>query len=138
MALHRTDRKQFLTSIARAATLLALLPVDAVASIARAAGPHPDPRPGVDGSNVLAADAVMPHVAELFDEIRTIPHLVDGIACRCGCGAIEGMRSLLSCYEGVGMAQFCMICEGDGRLVVRLSREGRSLDEIRAAIDGRG
>jgi hypothetical protein len=34
------------------------------------------------------------------------------------------------------MAQFCMICEGDGRLVVRLSREGRSLDQIRSAIDG--
>jgi len=90
----------------------------------------------VDGSKVLASDAVMPHVAELFDAIRAIPHVADGVACRCGCGAIEGMRSLLSCYEGVGMAQFCTICEGDGRLVARMQGEGSTLSEIRAAIDG--
>ena len=45
------------------------------------------------------------------------------------------MRSLLSCYEGVGMAQGCHICEGEGRLAVRLEREGAPLDQIRAAID---
>ena len=138
MAWNGRDRRRFLTTVARAGTLLALVPAEALAAVARALGPHPDPRPGVDGSRVLSADAVMPHVAELFDSIRAVPHLADGVACRCGCGAIEGMRSLLSCYEGVGMAQFCRICEGDGRLVVRMSHEGRSLEEIRAAIDGRG
>ena len=44
--------------------------------------------------------------------------------------------SLLSCYEGkTPMAQHCAICLGQGRLAYRLSREGKSLDEIRAAID---
>ena len=33
------------------------------------------------------------------------------------------------------MAQHCVICQGQGRLAFRLSREGKSLDEIRAAID---
>jgi hypothetical protein len=98
---------------------------------------HPEPRPDVDGSLVLSADAVLPHVGELFDGLRAIPHLADGIGCHCGCGAMPDMRSLLSCYEGIGMAQFCVICEGEGRLAVRLHAEGRSLDEIRAAIDRR-
>jgi hypothetical protein len=35
------------------------------------------------------------------------------------------------------MAQFCVICEGEGRLAVELHAQGRSLDEIRAAIDRR-
>jgi hypothetical protein len=98
---------------------------------------HPEPRPDVDGSKVLGSDQVMPHVADVFDAIRAIPHIADGVACRCGCSAIEGMRSLLSCYEGIGMAQFCMICEGDGRLVVRLHGEGKSLADIRTSLDGR-
>ena len=33
------------------------------------------------------------------------------------------------------MAQHCVICQGQGRLAYRLSRDGKSLDEIRAAID---
>jgi hypothetical protein len=115
-----------------------LVPGGALAAVVPVRRRHPDPRPDVDGSKVLAKDAVMPHVARLFDDIRRIPHVADGVACRCGCGEIPGMRSLLSCYEGVGMAQFCQICEGDGRLVVRLAGEGKTLDEIRAEIDRRG
>ena len=98
---------------------------------------HPEPRPGIDGSAVLDAAEVRPGVAELFDGIREIPHVADGLGCHCGCGAMPDMRSLLSCYEGVGMAQFCVICEGEGRLAVQLHAEGKSLDEIRAAIDRR-
>ena len=98
---------------------------------------HPEPRPDVDGSLVLDASEVMPHVAELFDGIRAIPHIADGIGCHCGCGAMPDMRSLLSCYEDIGMAQFCVICEGEGRIAVRMHAEGASLDDIRAAIDRR-
>jgi hypothetical protein len=132
------DRRGFLSGVWRLGVLALVVPGGAVAAVVPARSRHPDPRPDIDGSKVLAKDAVMPHVAELFDEIRRIPHLADGVACRCGCGEVPGMRSLLSCYEGVGMAQFCQICEGDGRLVARLSAEGKSLDEIRADIDRRG
>ena len=98
---------------------------------------HPEPRPDVDGSRVLGAAEVRPELVELFDGLRAIPHIADGIGCHCGCGAMPDMRSLLSCYEGTGMARFCVICEGEGRLAVELHAEGRSLDEIRAAIDRR-
>ncbi|MGH7502584.1 MAG: hypothetical protein ACREL7_12615 [Longimicrobiales bacterium] len=98
---------------------------------------HPDPRPGIDASRVLARDRVSPDVADLFDQIREIPQIADGIRCQCGCADVEGMYSLLSCYEEPGMAQHCEICQRVGRLVHRQHREHHTLDEIRAAVDQR-
>src|SRR5690606_19192249 len=100
---------------------------------------HPDPRPGITGEHVLTAGQL--HDAEdmidVFDGIRAIPHIADGIHCYCGCANIAGYRSLLSCYEGAGMARYCDICEGEGRLAVRRHAEGQNLDQIRRAIDAR-
>jgi hypothetical protein len=102
-------------------------------------GNHPDPRPGIDGSTVLTAEdlAHTPHVVEIYDGIREIPHIADGIRCYCGCADLPGTRSLLSCYEEGGMAPYCDICQGEGRLAHRRHREGQSLDQIRRAIDAR-
>jgi hypothetical protein len=33
------------------------------------------------------------------------------------------------------MARSCPICQGEGRVAVRMAKAGKSLDEIRAAID---
>ena len=74
---------------------------------------------------------------ELFDSVRKIPEVVDGIRCNCGCTNPPEFYSLLSCYEGHGMARDCHICQGQGRLAVRLHREGKSLDDIRTAIDAK-
>ena len=75
---------------------------------------------------------------ELFDGVREIPEVIDGIRCQCGCAASEGFYSLLTCYEGENaMAKMCHICQGEGKLAVRLHKEGKSLDEIRAAIDAK-
>ena len=121
-----------------------LSPVPAHAALRRAArggGPHPDPRPGVDASRVPETETVRRANAEAvdaFDEARTIPEILDGIRCQCGCSDQEGMRSLLSCYEGgEAMALHCDVCRGEARLAYRMNGKGRSLDEIRAAIDTR-
>jgi hypothetical protein len=100
---------------------------------------HPDPRPGVDASKVLTAEQLhgAPHLVRIFDAVREIPHIVDGIRCHCGCAGLEGYRSLLSCYEGIGMAQHCEICQGEGRLAHARWKEGQTLDQIRRAIDAR-
>jgi len=99
---------------------------------------HPVPREGVDASRVVPADKLMnPAVSELFDEIRKIPEVADGVFCYCGCSNLPGHYSLLSCYEPGGTGQWCEICQGEGRLVVRRHREGQSLDQIRRAIDAR-
>ncbi len=102
-------------------------------------GPHPTPRPGITGQGVLTREqlASKPKLIPLFDSIREIPEVIDGIHCNCGCTNPPEFYSLLSCYEGKGMARECGICQGQGRLAVRLHKEGKTLDEIRAAIDAK-
>ena len=79
--------------------------------------------------------AKWPGLRELFDGIRAIPAIADGIGCSCGCADVPGYYSLLSCYEGEAMATICPICQGTGKLAVRLHREGQTLDQIRVAVD---
>ena len=100
---------------------------------------HPDPRPGVDGSGVLTAGQLqdVPDLVDLYDGIRAIPHIADGVRCTCGCASEDGFRSLLVCFEANGMAKGCIICQTEGRMVVRLHAAGRTLDQIRAAVDAR-
>jgi hypothetical protein len=106
-------------------------------ALAATAVKHPDPRPGVDASHVLPAEKVGADVRELYDHIREIPQVADGIRCQCGCAELDGYYSLLSCYEESGMAEDCVVCRRVGALVYRLHEDGRTLDEIRAAVDRR-
>jgi hypothetical protein len=98
---------------------------------------HPEPRPGIDASRVLTRDKLADHpdAVTAFDQVREIPQVVDGIRCSCGCASREGFYSLLSCYEGEGMAMMCEVCQGTGRLAYRLHQQGKTLKEIREAVD---
>ena len=103
-------------------------------------GPHPEPRPGITAEKVVPDDQLTHRtetVLAAFAAVRTIPHIVDGIRCHCGCADLAENYSLLSCYEGNGMAQHCLVCQGQARMALRLHEEGRDLDRIRAAIDAR-
>jgi hypothetical protein len=125
------------------AAAMMMLPADAWGSSPRPhraiKGPHPTPRAGVDASKVLRADQLTenPKAAPEFDMVRQIPEIADGIRCQCGCAEMPEFYSLLSCYEADGMAQHCRICQGEGRLAFTMHRQGKTLDEIRAAIDDR-
>ena len=122
---------------------LATLPVGATAVLGLdllRGGPtgHPDPRPGVDASKVLTGDQLYNESAlPVYDMIREIPQIADGIRCYCGCADLPGYYSLLTCYEEGGMAQSCEICQGQARFVYRRHGEGQTLDRIRRAIDAR-
>jgi hypothetical protein len=103
-------------------------------------GTHPTPRPGITSVRVPKADKLTatPDAIVAFDEVRQIPQIIDGIRCQCGCAGTEGFYSLLSCYEGESaMARICIICRGQGSYAFRLHKAGKTLDEIRAAIDDR-
>ena len=111
----------------------------AVSPLARR-DPHPTPRPGITGAKVATHEqlADKPRLVELFDTVREIPEVVDGIRCNCGCAHNDGFYSLLSCYEGKdAMARDCPICQGQGRLAVRLHKAGKSLQDIRTAVDAK-
>ncbi len=139
-------RREFLRRVA--ATVLGLASITLTPSRAwalpspsrrLAKGPHPTPRPGITSSKVLTADALRenPKAAPVFDMVRKIPQIADGIRCQCGCAELPEFYSLLSCYEADGMAQHCVICQGEGRLVYTMHEQGKTLDQIRAAIDDR-
>lgn len=98
---------------------------------------HPEPRLGIDASKVLPASELTKHpdAVPVFDMVREIPQVVDGIRCQCGCGDQPDRYSLLSCFESKGMARRCDGCKSQVRLIHRLHGEGKTLDEIRAAID---
>lgn len=101
---------------------------------------HPDPRPGIDGSEVMKRDALsaFPESTHaVYDMVREMPHIADGIGCSCGCAALPDYRSLLTCFHPTGMAMGCRICQGQARLAHRRFQEGQSLEQIRRAIDAR-
>jgi hypothetical protein len=140
-------RRDFLrraTATALGLASVALVPSRAWAAVPAPArrfakGPHPTPRPGITSAKVLTADALKenPKAAPVFDMVRKIPQIADGIRCQCGCAELPEFYSLLSCYEADGMAQHCVICQGEGRLAYTMHEQGKTLDEIRAAIDER-
>ena len=126
-------------------SFLALLPIALVAlsggrgwaAVPAPQRKHPAPRRGIDASHVLRAKDLEGNkdAIEAFDLVRRIPQVVDGIRCSCGCEEIEGFYSLLSCFEQDGMARDCRVCQGNARLAYRLHRKGKTLAQIRAAID---
>lgn len=117
---------------------LALIPVFLMGVAARRFGVHPKPRTGITSARVLTAHQlgkVDGDVVKIFNMVREIPQVVDGIYCYCGCDEMPDHYSLLSCYEGEAMAQGCVICQGEGRMVYDLHKKGKTLEQIRAAID---
>ena len=102
-------------------------------------GTHPTPRPRIDASKVLTRTLLteLPAAEPVFDMVRKIPQVVDGIRCQCGCAELPEFYSLLSCYEADGMAQHCVICQGEAKLAYQMHEQGKSLEQIRAAIDAR-
>ena len=124
--------------------LLALTPLLLVPRLAgaapvwRRADPHkhPDPRKGITAAHVLPASRLMDKsAAPVYDMVRRIPEIVDGIRCNCGCADLDGYYSLLTCFEGGGMAQHCQICQGQARLAFKLHGKGWTLNDIRRSID---
>jgi hypothetical protein len=132
-------RRRFLTVCASAvAAHLGLAPRLWAAGAPRS--DHPTPRPGITADKVAtkAQLADHPDAIPVFDMVRQIPDVVDGIRCNCGCAEHADTYSLLSCYEGDNaMAAHCAVCQGQGRLAFRMHRAGKTLDEIRKAVDGR-
>jgi hypothetical protein len=102
-------------------------------------GSHPTPRPGVNASKVLKREALHADADAIpvFDMVREIPQIIDGIRCNCGCAEEPEFYSLLSCFEGDGMARHCQVCQGQARLAFTMHGEGKGLKEIRLAIDAR-
>jgi hypothetical protein len=102
--------------------------------------PHPEPRPGVTSEKVLKVedlgDKPRKAVREAFEAARQHPLIFDGLACGCGCHgkATYEHRSLLVCYE-TQQPKGCPACQMEASFVAGMVNDGKSLAEIRAAVD---
>lgn len=115
----------------------ALLLVAALALIARpASADHPEPRAGITGVEVADASryAAYPRVAETYRMAEEIAAVLDGLYCYCECNDHSGHYSLLDCFRDDHGAA-CDICLTQAQIAYRMTKEGKSLDEIRTAID---
>jgi hypothetical protein len=101
---------------------------------AESQGKHPAPRAGITGERVLPADSVGERGREVYTMAAQIPGLLDGLYCHCDCHERDELRSLLECFEN-RMASTCGICLGEARKAFEMHQAGKSLDEIRDAID---
>jgi len=138
MASGKQSRRAFLKSLPLGTLALLGLAPRRLAGWSPFQTEHPEPREGIDASKVLTADKLTnPAAAPVYDLIREIPEVADGIRCHCGCALLPGYYSLLTCFEEGGMAQFCQICQGQARLAHRRHGEGQTLDQIRNAVDAR-
>jgi hypothetical protein len=118
--------------------ILALAPLFPRIRGRRRDGPrHPDPRPGITAARVLPDAKVDAEHKDAYEAAREIPEILDGIYCHCDCAdRHSNLRSLLSCYE-TEMPMSCGVCSGEARAALRLHKQGKTLDEIRTAIDKR-
>jgi hypothetical protein len=99
-------------------------------------GAHPEPRAGITAARVMAEGTPprTPGSVESYAAARHIPGVLDGLYCHCECARHAGHRSLLTCFESDHGA-YCDICMGEAILAAELTAQGRSLLEIRDAID---
>jgi hypothetical protein len=97
---------------------------------------HPEPRGDLSEFTVASSSryASYPRIAEVYDMAAEIPHVLDGLYCHCDCSKHSNHRSLLTCFQddhGAG----CDVCLTEAALAHRMTNEGRSLKEIRQAVD---
>jgi hypothetical protein len=115
-----------------------LLALAGVVSLTRPAGgsTHPDPRAGVTAEKVLPDFAIPrnPGAMDAYAAARRAAATLDGVYCHCDCSKHSGHRSLLTCFESDHGA-FCDICMGEAMLANGMAQQGKSLTDIRAAID---
>ncbi len=133
-------RRHFIASAATAALASLTMSSRLRAAPPSSRGPHPAPRKGITSAKVATDKQLkdFPDLIPIFAGAREIPEVFDGIRCQCGCSENKDYYSLLSCYEAPAMmATHCEICQAQGRLVHRLHKAGKTLDEIRRGIDAR-
>lgn len=106
------------------------------AHAAEARGHHPAPREGISGQGVLKGEGVPSSARDAYTIAARIPSILDALYCHCDCHERDELRSLLECFEN-RMAATCGICQNEARMAGEMHAEGKSLDEIRKAIDKR-
>lgn len=107
-----------------------------VVSVRHLGAAHPEPRMMDHTGHVLPQEQFREHprVQQGYAEAAEIPHILDGLYCYCRCSQHSAHYSLLDCFVSAHAAH-CDICLTEAAIAYQMSRDGRSLDDIRHRID---
>ncbi len=75
-----------------------------------------------------------PRVQATYKHAKKVPEVLDGLHCYCECGMHSGHYSLLDCFKSEHGAG-CDICLTEAAMAYDLHNQGKSLHQIRTAID---
>lgn len=119
-----------------ALVVLALAVVAGVFLFSRPASAHPAPRGDKTAEWVMGADAFVGYdrIQETYRMAAEIPQVLDGLYCYCDCSKHSDHYSLLDCFHSEHGAG-CDICLTEAQLAYKMTKEGKSLEQIRAQID---
>jgi hypothetical protein len=107
-----------------------------LASTRQANAHHPEPRTGITSAEVQPPSryADYPQVSAVYEMAAAVPEVLDGLYCHCDCSIHSEHRSLLTCFRDDHGAA-CDVCLAEASLAYKMTNEGRSLKEIRKAVD---
>jgi hypothetical protein len=71
---------------------------------------------------------------EVYKEAAQIPNVLYQLPCYCRCDRALGHTSLHSCFEGTHGA-ICSTCAQEGAYAYRMTKQGRTPQQIRAGIE---
>jgi len=100
------------------------------------ASTHPTPRPGITAAKVVPTSLIPRTLgaSEAYAAAREAAATLDGMYCHCDCSKHASHRSLLTCFESDHGA-YCDVCMGEAMVASGMAKQGKSLTEIRTAID---
>jgi len=118
--------------------LAALLVLAVVGRRTETTSHHPTPRADAEAAPVVSAAryASSPRVEQAYAMAAEIPAVLDGMFCYCFCHDNFGHYSLLDCFLS-DHAATCGVCMDEAVTAYEMTRQGGSLDQIRAAVDQR-
>ena len=71
---------------------------------------------------------------EVYKQAAQIPNVLYQLPCYCRCDRALGHASLHSCFEGTHGA-ICATCAAEAAFAYKMTRQGKTPDEIRAGIE---
>ncbi|HKJ01506.1 MAG TPA: CYCXC family (seleno)protein [Longimicrobiales bacterium] len=97
---------------------------------------HPAPRTATAQPQVVPSTrfSQWPRVAQTYQLAAATPMILDGLYCYCRCSEHSGHYSLLDCFASDHAAR-CDVCMSEAVIGYQMSRNGASLDAIRAEVD---
>lgn len=86
--------------------------------------------------NVIAPEKFSGPVAEGYRAAQKVPDLCAKLFCYCGCDKTDEHTSLLDCFTSMHGVD-CPICQEEAVIACKMKEQGKSLSQIRTAVDER-